>query len=35
MEIVRAEIAGFRNPLASRSSVYANQGEGSLVDLRG
>lgn len=35
MEIVRAEIAGFRNPLASRSSVYANQGEGSLVDIRG
>ncbi len=35
MEIVRAEIAGFRNPLASRSSVYASQGEGNLVDLRG
>jgi hypothetical protein len=35
MEIVRAEIAGFRNPLAARSSVYASQGEGSLVDLRG
>jgi hypothetical protein len=35
MEVVRAEIAGFRNPLASRSSVYARQGEGSLVDIRG
>ena len=35
MEMVRAEIAGFRNPLASRSSVYARQGEGSLVDIQG
>ena len=35
MEIVRAEIAGFRNPLASRSSVYSRQGEGSLVDIQG
>lgn len=35
MELVRAEIAGFRNPLASRSSVYARQGEGSLVDIQG
>jgi len=35
MEMVRAEIAGFRNPLASRASVYARQGEGSLVDIRG
>lgn len=35
MEIVRSEIAGFRNPLASRSSVFARQGEGTLVDLRG
>ncbi len=35
MELVRAEIAGFRNPLSSRSSVYARQGEGSLVDIQG
>jgi hypothetical protein len=35
MEIVRAEIAGFRNPLAARASVYAGQGAGSLVDIRG
>jgi FlgN protein len=35
MELIRAEIAGFRNPLASRSSVYARQGEGALVDIQG
>jgi hypothetical protein len=35
MEIVRAEIAGFRNPLAARASVYARQGEGALVDIEG
>jgi hypothetical protein len=35
MEIVRAEIAGFRNPLAHRASVYARQGEGSLLDIQG
>ena len=35
MEIVRGEIAGFRNPLASRASVYARQGEGALVDIQG
>ncbi|MGA2547555.1 MAG: flagellar export chaperone FlgN [Rectinemataceae bacterium] len=35
MEIVRSEIAGFRNPLSARSSVYARQGEGALVDIQG
>jgi hypothetical protein len=35
MEIVRGEIAGFRNPLASRTSVYARQGAGALVDIQG
>jgi hypothetical protein len=35
MEIVRSEIAGFRNSLASRSSVFARQGEGALVDIQG
>ena len=35
MEILRSEIAGFRNPLASRRSVYASGGDGGLVDLRG
>ncbi len=35
MELVRAEIAGFRNPLNSRSSVYTRQGEGALVDISG
>jgi hypothetical protein len=35
MEIVRSEIAGFRNPLSSRSSVFARQGEGALVDIQG
>jgi hypothetical protein len=35
MELVRAEIAGFRNPLASRASVYARQGGGALVDISG
>ena len=35
MELVRAEIAGFRNPLASRASVFARQGGGALVDISG
>jgi hypothetical protein len=35
MDLVRAEIAGFRNPLAARASVYARQGEGSLVNIEG
>jgi hypothetical protein len=35
MELLRGEIAGFRNPLASRASVYARQGEGALVDISG
>jgi hypothetical protein len=35
MDTVRSEIAGFRNPLSSRSSVFARQGEGALVDIQG
>jgi hypothetical protein len=35
MEMVRAEIAGFRNPLAARASVYSRQGEAALVDISG
>ncbi len=35
MELVRAELAGFRNPLAQRASVYAKAGEGALVDIQG
>ena len=35
MEATRAEIAGFRNPLASRTSVYALAGEGALLDIQG
>ncbi len=35
MELVRAELAGFRNPLAARSSVYASQGGGALLDIQG
>ena len=35
MELVRAEIAGFRNPLGARTSVYARQGEGALLDIQG
>jgi len=35
MEIVRAEIAGFRSPLKARASVYAAEGGGTLVDLKG
>ena len=35
MDIVRVEIAGFRNSLAARASVYARQGEGALVDIQG
>ncbi len=34
MEMVRAEIAGFRSPLKARTSVYASEG-GALVDLKG
>jgi hypothetical protein len=35
MEIVRGEIAGFRNPLSKRASVYSKAGEGALVDIQG
>jgi hypothetical protein len=35
MEIVRGEIAGFRNPLSSRASIYARAGEAALVDISG
>jgi hypothetical protein len=35
MELLRGEIAGFRNPLASRKSVYSGGGEGGLVDISG
>lgn len=35
MELVRAELAGFRNPLAARASVYARQGEAALLDISG
>jgi len=35
MDVTRSEIAGFRNPLASRSSVYARAGEAALVDIQG
>jgi hypothetical protein len=35
MEVLRREIAGLRNPLASRKSVYAASGEGGLVDISG
>ena len=35
MDLVRSEIAGFRNPLGQRTSVYARQGEGALVDIQG
>jgi hypothetical protein len=35
MEMVRAEIAGFRSPLKARSSVYAGQDGGALVDIEG
>jgi hypothetical protein len=35
MDLVRAEIAGFRNPLSARSSVYSRQGEGALVNIQG
>jgi len=35
MELVRAEVAGFRNPLAARASVYSRQGEGALLDIQG
>jgi len=35
MDVMRSEISGFRNPLASRVSVYARQGDGALVDIQG
>ena len=35
MEILRSEIAGFRNPLAARKSVYASGGGVGLVDMQG
>ncbi len=35
MELMRNEIAGFRNPFAGRHSVYAAAGGGSLVDIQG
>jgi hypothetical protein len=35
MEMVRAEIAGFRSPLKARASVYAGSGGGTLVDIEG
>jgi len=35
MEMVRAEIAGFRSPLKARASVYAGEGGGTLVDIEG
>jgi hypothetical protein len=35
MEMLRTEIAGFRNPLAARKSVYASGEGGGLVDIKG
>lgn len=35
METLRVEIAGLRNPLASRKSVYAGEGAGGLLDIKG
>jgi hypothetical protein len=35
MELLRSEIAGFRNPFAARKSVYASGGEGGFVDISG
>jgi hypothetical protein len=35
MELLRGEIAGFRNPLAARKSVFASGGEGGLVNIEG
>lgn len=35
LEMLRGEIAGLRNPLASRKSVFASGGQGSLVDISG
>jgi hypothetical protein len=35
MQFLRAEIAGFKNPMAARKSVYAGAGEGGLVDISG
>jgi hypothetical protein len=35
MEIIRSEIAGFRNPLSSRKSVFAGGEGGSIIDIKG
>ena len=35
MELIRREIAGLRNPMASRRSVYAAGGSGGIVDISG
>jgi hypothetical protein len=35
MDLMRSEIAGFRNPLSSRTSVYARSGEGALLNIQG
>ncbi|MGO8693121.1 MAG: flagellar biosynthesis protein FlgN [Rectinemataceae bacterium] len=35
MEMLRGEIAGFRNPLAARKSVFASNGEGGLLNIEG
>ncbi|HOX32661.1 MAG TPA: flagellar biosynthesis protein FlgN [Spirochaetales bacterium] len=35
MALLRGEIAAFRNPAASRRSVYAGAGEGGIVDISG
>jgi len=35
MDLVRAEISGFRNPASARASVYSRQGEAALVDISG
>ena len=35
MELFRGEIAGFRNPLAARKSVFASGGRGGLVNIEG
>ena len=35
MELLRGEIAGLRNPMGARRSVYASGGEGGLLDISG
>lgn len=35
MEMLRAEIAGFRNPLSARKSVFASAGDGGLLNIEG